>query len=1139
MLRLHRAERADRLVDALAEVLADPPEDPFTREYVAVHAKGIERWLQQELSLRLGTGKRTATDGVAANIEFPFPARLVNRALAAAEDIDPDADPWVPSKLVWPLLEVLNAVGHEPWLAPLRWHVAADGDDDPLRRSRRYPAARHIADLFDRYSVHRPEMIRSWHAEHDTDGAGHGLDDTDVWQPKLWRLLRERLAIPSPAERLIDAIERLRSGDVDEAQLDLPPRMSLFGLTALPSSYVTVLTTLAVRRDIHLFLLHPSAALWDAVAAEIRKAGTVPRRRDADETRETAQNQLLASWGRDAREMQLVLAAAGAEGGDHRPLDRTPQTLLEHVQAYVWANREVRSVRTDAADDRPVLAPDDHSLQVHACHGRTRQVEVLRDAVLHLLADDPDLEPRDILVMCPDIEAYAPLISAVFGAAAVASDGHTEAGGPPNLRVKLADRAIRQTNPVLRVMSEVLNLADGRMTASEVLALAGRDPVRRRFRFDDDALEQIERWILAARIRWGLDGEHRTRFGLGDVTSNTWRSGLDRILLGVAMPDADDRVFGDTVPLDDVAEPVLPVAGRLAELVDRLDAVFEFFRTVQPIAAWQDALLRAAELLTATSEKDDWQTVQLQRILADVVEEATHDGVVSEVALSLPEIRALLEERLKGRPTRASHRTGDLTVCTLVPMRSVPHKVICLLGMDDGMFPRRTVTDGDDLIDRDPHVGDRDPRTEDRQLLLDALLAATTTLVITYTGRDERTNERRPPAVPVGELLDVVDRTMTTGEDGVATRARVVVEHPLQPFDRRNYAPEQLGGRQRWSFDPVGLSGAQALAKPATRPGLFIDPPLEPLDDTEIQLDEVVRFVEHPVRVFLRRRLNIWVSEESSDTSDAMPVELDFLENYAVGDRLLRARLDGTDPERWAKAERLRGTLPPGRLADNTIADANDVVEAVLAKAREHVDPSAARSAVDVNVELGEGRTLLGTVPDVVGDTVVTLQYSRVRPKHRLAAWVRLLAATAAHPDRELRGLVVGKCRDSSKKKMSVTWATIDPLAGSADERRKVALDLLEDVLKLYGEGLCAPLPLYCRTSGVWAEADYAGKDGEEDARKAWFTSWDFPNEDRDAEHVLVLGGIAPFEDIYNDRFCQVARRLWTPLLDREKVDDY
>jgi exodeoxyribonuclease V gamma subunit len=1136
MLRLHRAERADRLVDALADVLADPPEDPFAREYVAVHAKGIERWLQQELSLRLGTGRGAkATDGVAANIQFPFPAKLVNRALAAAEDIDPDEDPWVPSKLVWPLLEVLDTVGHEPWLSPLRWHVAADGDEDPLRRSRRYPAARHIADLFDRYAIHRPEMIRSWHQEHDTDGAGQSLEGTDVWQPMLWRLLRDRLAIPSPAERLIDAIGRLRSGDVDESKLDLPQRMSLFGLTALPSSYVTVLTTLAEHRDIHLFLLHPSGALWDAVAADLRRSGTVPRRRDADATRETAHNQLLASWGRDAREMQLVLAAAGAEGGDHRPPPHEPATLLQHIQSDVWANREVRSVRSDAADDRPVLDGQDHSLQVHACHGRTRQVEVLRDAVLHLLADDAELEPRDILVMCPDIEAYAPLISAVFGAAAVTAEGARDDDGPPNLRVKLADRAIRQTNPVLRVMSEVLNLADGRMTASEVLALAGRDPVRRRFRFDDDALEQIERWIIAARIRWGLDGEHRARFGLGSVTSNTWRSGLDRILLGVAMPDIDDRVIGGTVPLDDVGEQVLPVAGRLAELIDRLDTVFGLFAHVQPIAAWQESLLRAAELLTATTEHDDWQTVQLQRILSDVVTEATHDGVVSDVGLSLPEVRSLLEERLKGRPTRASHRTGDLTVCTLVPMRSVPHKVICLLGMDDGMFPRRTVADGDDLIDRDPHVGDRDARTEDRQLLLDALLAATQTLLITYTGRDERTNERRPPAVPVGELLDVIDRTVTTGEEGVAARTRVVVEHPLQPFDRRNYEPQRLGGRERWSFDRVGLSGAQALSQPAQRPGLFIDPPLEPSGETEIHLDEVVKFVEHPVRVFLRRRLNIWVSEESNDASDAMPVELDALENYAVGDRLLRARLDGTDADRWATAERLRGTLPPGRLADNAITDATEVVEAVLAKAGESVDLTAGRAALEINLDLGSGRSLLGTVPDVIGDTVVTLQYSRVRPKQRLAAWVRVLAATAMHPDRPLRGLVVGRCRDSKKK---VTWAVVEPLGDTADERRKVALDLLDDVLRLYDEGLCEPLPLYCRTSGFWAAADHEGADGEDVARKSWFTSWEIPNEDRDAAHVLVLGGIAPFEDIFTDRFCQVARRLWTPLLDRETVDD-
>ncbi len=803
MLHVHRAERADRLADGLAETLRGPLGDPFAPDVVAVPTRGIERWLTQRLSTRLGTtgGRR---DGVCANVEFPFPGRLIQGALAAATGIDPEHDPWVAERAVWPLLEVVDECLGEPWLATLARHLeGARGDpEDPMRR---FGAVRHIADLFDRYGVHRPEMVRAW----------AGGDKNDDWQAELWRRLRARIGAPSPAERLAPARERIRG---DPGLLDLPARLSLFGLTRIPRSYLDVLAAIAKERDLHLFVLHPSPALWASVAEELQHGSPIANRRE-DRTAVLAANRLLASWGRDVRELQLVLAHAG-EGGDHHhelPAAET-ETLLTRIQADIREDRQPPGPPLPGERDaRVALSPADRTVQIHACHGRARQVEVLRDVVLHLLEDDPTLEPRDVIVMCPDIETFAPLIQATFGSGRHADDddedgGEAAQGGLPHLRVRLADRSLRQTNPVLGVVSQLLALADQRATASQVLDLAGREPVRRRFGFDDDDLARMQEWVAESGIRWGFDAPHREPFKLGALHANTWRRGLDRMLVGVAMTEEDSRLVQGVLPLDDVDSGAIDLAGRFAEFVDRVQAAADALIDPKPVARWVDAIGRAADSLTATSERDSWQRRELQRLLGDVDAEAGDGASSGDPELELADVRVLLADRLRGRPTRANFRTGHLTVCTLVPMRSVPHRVVCVLGLDDGEFPRRTRRDGDDLLLAEPHVGDRDPRTEDRQMLLDALMAATERLIITYTGNDERTNVRRPPAVPIGELLDIVEQTVSS-ERG-APRDQVVVRHPLQPFDPRNFVPGKLVPDRPWSFDPQALAGAQALRRP-------------------------------------------------------------------------------------------------------------------------------------------------------------------------------------------------------------------------------------------------------------------------------------------------------------------------------------
>jgi exodeoxyribonuclease V gamma subunit len=1157
VLHIHRAERADRLVDALACVVAAPLVDPLTPEVVAVPTRGVERWLIQCLSSCLGVtpGRR---DGVCANIEFPFPGRLVGGAVALASGVDRDADPWLPERAVWPLLDVVDEHLGEPWLASLTAHLGGTGPGaDLARRARRFGAVRHLADLYDRYGVHRPEMLRAWAAGDDTDALGTSLPDDVAWQARLWRCLLERIGSPSPPQRLRPACARLRD---DPLLAGLPTRVSLFGLTRLPGSYLEVLDALASGRDVHLFLLHPSPVLWQQVAGVARDA-SAPRRRSEDRTAALPRNPLLASWGRDAREMELVVTASGGTPvDDHRAVTLAATTLLRRIQSDIQANAAPPGVPLPGRPDRrATLQPDDRSLQVHACHGRARQVEVLRDAVLHLLATDGTLEPRDIIVMCPDIETFAPLIHATFGAGedGAPQDDQPAASGarPSGLRVRLADRSLRQTNPVLRVVSELLALADARLTSSQVLDLASREPVRRRFGFHDQDLERLEDWVPAAGIRWGIDAAHRAPFKLDALEGNTWRAGLNRILLGVAMAEEGHRLVGDVLPLDDVTSGDIDLAGRLAELVDRLAAALAGLRGPQSIAVWAQAIASAADALTATGEARAWQRTQLQRILDDVLGEATVDSAVSAAPLALPEVRALFADRLRGRPTRPNFRTGHLTICTLVPMRSVPHRVVCLLGLDDGTFPRRTARDGDDLIDRDPHVGDRDLRSEDRQLLLDALLAATEHLVVTYAGRDERTNVDLPPAVPLGELLDVVDRTVSTDETDeggaeIPARRRILFHHPLQPFDPRNFTAGALVRAGPWSFDAVALDGARALAAGAGQHERFLGRPL-PEDDTRvIELDDLVRFVQHPVRAFLRRRLGVTLAGRNDEPSDALPVELDALAKWGVGQRLLEARLAGVGQPACAAAERARGMLPPGQLGQRVLDDVGPEVDRLVVVARDVSDTGIQAESIEVTVLLDDGRTLVGTVQGVIGERLRTVTYSRVGAKHRLAAWVRLLAATAAHPGRPYSAVTVGR---RSGGGVGVTVAEIPCLDQDPQRRQMLARRHLAVLVDLYRRGMREPLPLFCDTSAAYAQALAEDRDPQSAARKAWESEWDRDREDRDPEHRLVLRGAVPFarllEASLNDdeagrgwapdeatRFGRYAVRLWEGLLSREEV---
>ncbi len=1198
VLLVHRAARADYLVEMMAEVLAEPLRDALATEVVAVPTRGVERWLSQRLGHSLGAtaapvpgpgaagplgaagpaavAGQPATaggDGTCANVDWPSPSSLVTGLVREVTGYAGGArrsGPWAPEVCVWPLVQIVDRHLDDPSLAVLAAHLRASSPPGPSGRQRRFGAVRHLAELFDRYSLYRPRMVREWSAlTAGGDSAPPGrfdgwvppgrLDDV-AWQSSLWSRLRAEVGEPSPAELAAQAVEVL----VERPEASrLPERVCCFGLTRLPEVHLEVLAALAEARDVHLFLLHPSPTLWRRVAESTGAAGTGHSRasgevglaREEGPGAETAVNPLLRSWGRDCRELQLLLQAHGFVAAGHRDVaDKRPPTLLSLVQSDIREDREPPGPPHQGEPDRrPLLGGDDRSLQVHSCHGRGRQVEVVREAVLQLLALDPSLEPRDVIVMCPDIEEFAPLVHAVFGTAGL--------DGGPVLPVRVADRSVRQTNPVLGVAAHLLELAAGRAGAAEVLDFVSRAPVSRRFQLDEDDLSQLERWTEGTGVRWGMDGDHRAIWKMPGFEASTWKAGMERLLLGVAMDD-EGELFGGVLPYGDLAGPEVDLAGRLAELVSRLGAAMRRLAGPLSVTGWADALARSTLELCCPERGEEWQVEQFRRQLSDVAARAAAAPPSGGAAamggplLELAEARALFEDELEGRPTRANFRTGDVTVCTLLPMRSVPHRVVCLLGMDDGVFPRPVADDGDDLLACKPMVGDRDPPAEDRQMLLDAVMAAIDHLVITFEGHDQHLNQPRPPAVPVAELLDVVDRTVrwppAGTDEGLPARRAVLVEHPLQPFHVDNFLPGRLGGPGPWRFDRLQLDGARAATGPRSERPPFLSGRLPPLEDRVVPLASLVRFLEHPVRAFLRTRLGYYPGDVPEPLSDALSLELGPLERWSLGDRLLAVAAAGGDLDKAVAAEQGRGLVPPGALGQAAIEEVRGVVAALVALLEAVPQARVPPRPLEVNVALPDGRAVVGSVPGVHDGTVVRAVYSKLGAKHRLRAWAHFVALSAAHPELSPGAVTLGQAEGSSPDRPRLRAQALTAFGGGQQERQVRALGLLVQLVDLFDRGMREPLPLYCATSAAWAEAVRQGDNAQERARPRWSSPYDERGEAYDPEHLAVFGAGVDLEQLLAEapvdgeagpgwpaertRLGRLAVRLWGPVLEHEKL---
>ncbi len=1069
MLHVHHAGRAERLVDALVELLLVPPDDPFTPEVVAVPSRAVQRWLQQQLARRLGTsGRAGAADGVAANIEMPFPGRLLRPRLATPDrdraplisHAGPDVDPWQPGPLTWRLLHVAPAAG-----------ITLAGA----------ARARQVAELFDRYAVYRPALLHAWAHDRDDDADAQPLDPSQRWQPRLWRAAARSLDVRTsdPATRLRHAVESLVA---DPALADLPGRMSVLAFGALPASSLVVLDALATGRDVHVLLLHPSPGWW--AAAPALPAGLPPHPRTAV----AAHHPLLVTWGQVASETHQALRA-GSEGGERvvrwhaldaeDPQATEPPTLLGRLQ---------RDLRLDRAPvDGPVheWRPDDDTVQVHACHGLSRQVEVLRGAIAHLLADPAaGLVPADVLVLCPDLDRARPLLASTLAPLADAAGGATPGApsGAPRFALTLAGASSRTSaiapgsvdDPLVDGFLAVLRTARGRSTATSVAALAALAPVRRRLGFSDTDIARLDTWIEAAHVRWGLDAAHLAEHHLPDEVAITgWEAALDRLLLGIAMAPDEHRVgLGDRRPSRDVGTDGAQGIGRLAELVHRLRVLRPRLAGRMPASSWSALCRDVHDTFLAPDPGQPWQPRRLSRLLDQLDHDRAIAGDDVDPELTLDDVLALIAAAWQHGGGSANWGSGGITICSLGELRGVPFPVVCLLGLDDDTM-RAASNPPDDLLTRAPRVGDRDARTEQRAVLLDALLAARRHLVVLHDGHDVRTNQPLAPAVPLAELLDVIDLTTGTGpaerEGRQPTSQRLVVHHPRQAFAEDCLRPGALGRPGPWSFYPDALAAAERRRRDRTAPLELCDLllPTAPDPADTLTLGELAGMLCNPVGTFLDRGLGLRLPRSPEERSDLVPTSLDALGTWQLVQHLLDLRLrDDLTPDeadvQWHRLARADGALPAGRFADRPVAAARAAVDALTATLAEHGLPLRGSDAVDVDLVLPDGRRLVGTVGSIHthadGRTLVRTRSGEVRAKDVLPTRIELLALAAA--GHRCDALFVGASGAAAVFERPTTSADVP-----------AALVALGGLVDLATRCTRSALPIPTALTAVWADA--------------------------------------------------------------------
>ncbi|MFK3798533.1 exodeoxyribonuclease V subunit gamma [Pseudomonas sp. NPDC088444] len=1131
--------RPDELRSLVVSWMRRYPLTPLENEIALVQSNGIAQWLKMALA-------EDALDddlggcGIAAAIDVQLPGSFMwqlYRAVLGKDEI-PETSLLDKAPLTWRLMRLLPALIDQPHFEPLQRFLTADTD---LRK--RYQLSERLADLFDQYQVYRADWLEDWaaglHQLKNVRGEVSPLKPENCWQAELWRALLDDVGAEGMAQSRAGVHQRYmeRINNLTEAPVGLPARVIVFGISSLPAQALEALAGLARFSQVLLCVHNPCRHHWADIVADkdllrheykrqSRKAG-MPVVLDPDALHQHA-HPLLAAWGKQGRDY-INLLDSHDDPNSYRSIfrdgridlfsDSEPQTLLSQLQDDILELRPLNETRErwPAVDIK-----SDRSIRFHVAHSAQREVEVLHDQLLARFSKDPDLRPRDIIVMVPDIDSYAPHIRAVFG--------QLDRDDRRFIPFTLADQGQRGRDPLLIAVEHLLNIPASRFPVSEILDLLDVPALRARFGVNERDLPTLHRWIEGAGVRWGLNAKQREGLGLPEaLEQNSWHFGLRRMLLGYAV--GAGSAYDGIEPYDEIGGLDAALIGPLVSLIDALQVAHAELSQPAAPPVWGERLQALMQLFfSAESEHDDYLLGQLETLRETWLE--TCEVVELQEELPLTVVREAWLAGLDQGKLSQRFLAGSVNFCTLMPMRAIPFKIVCLLGMNDGDYPRAQPPLDFDLMGSDYRPGDRSRREDDRYLLLEALLSARDQLYISWVGRSIRDNSERPASVLIGQLRDhlasgwrLVDAIEPEDEKkrdpGQQLLHKLTLEHPLQPFSAK-YFQENL---EFFSFAREWQVLHEAAIETGSAKSLEKHHPDEPLSLMLLQ-----DFLRNPVKHFFSQRLKIFFEVAEAPLADEEPFVLNALGRYGLSDSLLQAALlepEQADDSLKAQAVRLQasGLLPMAGfgalLQDELIEPLPDLIRRyhdLLFKWPERLHSALPMSHEYQGIALdgwldglyqnAEGELLSVTaIPNAIGG-------KKSRKWHRLTKpWVNHLVACAC--DLPLTTALVA----------SDETLLLPPLA------KTTATDTLNDLLLAWQHGMQRPLPVAIKTAFAWL-----GQGDEEKAEAAARKTYEGEGQNISGECAESTALARQFPDfdalLDSEEFVGWCEALYKPIFD-------
>lgn len=1080
MLHVHSSNRVEVLAEHLAELLRTPLADPFQEDVVLVHSQGLERWLSLQLAEALG---------VCAHVDFPFPVTFLTKVMVAnTPSWDPERAALLePETLVWALMEVLPMVAAQSGAEPLAAFLNPERTQSDVRL---YQLSHRLAQLFDRYQIYRPQLLRRWQSGRVLEG--------ERWQALVWQALIRRFG-QGHRSALKDAfLQRLRNEGPQSTLTELPSRISLFGISSLAPFFVEILQALAPHTEVHFFFLNPCQEYWGDILSRKQRAklsrrrGKTPDPWDQLELGLSAEpdfeNELLAYFGKMGRDFfDLLVDLDHVEQHEDFRLP-TGKSALAGVQHDILALQEGQG-EWDHAEE--AICP---SIQVHSCHSAMREVEVLNDVLLDLFERHEGLTPRDVIVMAPRIEDYSSKIHAVFGRAR--SDERY-------LPYDIADRTPRLSHTLGSAFLRLLALPETRWEASEIFGILESVPVMRCFGITETGLDRLRHWVAASGARWAPDGDAKKAWDLPATHENTWAFGIERLLLGYAMPGREAQVFHGVLPYDHVEGGDVEILSAFLRFWDQLGEWRRLLANEHPAARWAALgrhLVREFFIDDPAYERE----LNFLYDLFDAFEEVTNQAGL-QMPLTRAVFQAYVEQRLDESRSAGGFFTGGVTFCNLLPMRSIPFRVVVLLGMGARDFPRPEHQFTFDLMRETPMRGDRSRKHEDRYMFLEALLAARDHFIVLYTGQSMKDNSEMSPSVFVTQLRDYMERVFQWPEE------RYGRAHRLQPFSAAYFDPDS--GFRTFAREYLDAPREMPLADPVS------------VDDVEmgrekkvVTVDDLRRFLQHPVAAFFQHQFGLRKPREALETLDVEPMGLNALEQWQLDQWILQLVEQGLSNATIGEVLRGSGRLPHGAHGESELAQ----LLARVTTFREHMNTflgGPSEDPVPVDLEVGDWR-VVGQLSGIYAGGLRRVRFGRVRPQDQYALWVDHLIAQSLSTIPNQPSALLGR------------GPKVVPLQEFATSH--AALHELRRLVEWRARGLVRPLPLFPKASMTYAVEQRKRRRPYECRRKAedvWKGRQQMDAEKDDYYHHLAFGQI---ERPLDREFEELSEKLVRPILDAQ-----